>query len=68
MVTEGFVQENETVLAEDEDFAYGKVYGVFRREGTKTFESNLYVRRYLAEFEQMVKTKFWKNDKNLRCT
>ena len=60
---EGFIQENdETDLPEDLVFGHGKVYGVFRREGAQAFESNFYVRKYLAEFEGMIRTKFWKKN------
>ena len=58
----GFVQETEKKLPEDRDFGHGKVYVVFRREAEIAFESNLYVRQYLAEFEERITKRFWKND------
>mmetsp|Transcript_24577 Transcript_24577/g.68053 ORF Transcript_24577/g.68053 Transcript_24577/m.68053 type:complete len:588 (-) Transcript_24577:140-1903(-) len=63
---EGFIQEQETPLPEDVEFGHSKVFSVSRREGDDVWESVLYVRRFLARFEEKVAKELWKNQSKSR--
>ena len=63
---EGFVSEVEEPLPEDRDFVPSKVFLVSRREEERKFNSVVFVREDLAQFENKVMNEFWsRNDKSI---
>jgi hypothetical protein len=71
---EGFIQETEPSLPDHsynghghghggDGFERSKVFLVSRQEGMDTFESVLFVREQLVDFEKKIMTEFWNNPK-----